>query len=326
MSSASAAYLYKYNYSEWRCFMPADKDINLLAIAAELRVSTPVQLAQFLDTSEQMVRRRTRRLEADGFLNIGSRGIGRRRGRPENLFSVTESGVQLLKDHGRLDSNIKPSSVTESGIGTLRDHQVMLNTVRCALEQAVNLMPELTLRFISSTSPLHMKKTGAPTISDRVESADGESFSFTPDAVFCLVDTVQDKGLLFFLEIDMGTERVASRKSKAQSDVRNKVRVYRTYLGRKGYKQYENLNWFDRALRGFRVLLVTSSAPRLDSLCTLTREMAPSDFVWLTCVSSLIESGFDALAWHRGGAEPLHSIMGTNRNPGSQNEPHFTSS
>ncbi|VGO13489.1 hypothetical protein PDESU_02046 [Pontiella desulfatans] len=293
--------------------MPADKDINLMVVAAELRVSTPIQLAQFLDTSEQMVRRRTRRLAADGLLNIGSRGIGRRRGRPENLFSVTESGVQFLKEHGRLDACVKPSSVTDSGIGTLIDHQVMLNSVRCALEQTVRLKPELTLRFISSTSPSHVKKTGAPIISDHVESADGESFSFTPDAVFCLTDTTQDKGLLFFMEIDMGTERVAARKSKAISDVRRKVLVYRTYLGRNGYKRYEDPNWFNRKLLGFRVLLVTSSTPRLESLCTLTREMAPSDFVWLTCDALLIDSGLDAPVWHGGGEESPYSIMGANR-------------
>lgn len=307
--------------------MRADKDINLLAVAAELRISTPTQLAQFLETSEQMVRRRTRRLEADGLLNIGSRGIGRRRGRPENLFSLTESGVQLLKNQGRLDARIKAASATDAGIGTLIDHQIMLNSVRCALEQTVKLRPELVLRFISSTSPSHIAKTGAPTISDRVESADGESLSFTPDAVFCLTDKAQDKGLLYFLEIDMGTERVASRKSKILSDVRRKVLVYRTYLGREGYKRYEDPVWFNRTLRGFRVLLVTSTTSRLESLCTLTREMAPSDFVWLTCGSSLVEPGFDASVWHRGGgASPLHSILGENRDPGSQNEPHFTSS
>lgn len=294
--------------------MPVDKDIDLLAVAAELRISTPIQLGQFLNTSEQMIRRRTRRLAENGLLNIGSRGIGRRRGRPENLFSVTESGVQLLKDCARLDSRVKPSSVTEAGIGTQTDHQILLNSVRCSLRQLVQQRPDLTLRFFSSTSPSHITRAGAPRISDRIERADGESVCFTPDAVFCLKDTAQDKSLLFFLEIDMGTERIASRKSKALSDVRRKVLVYRTYLGRKGYKRYEDTAWFDRKFHGFRVLLVTSSAPRLESLCTLTRETAPSDFVWLACGTSLIDSGFAAPVWHRGGgAKPLHSIMGTNR-------------
>jgi len=133
---------------------------------------------------------------------------------------------------------------------------------------------------------------------------------FTPDCVMALTHKGIHKTLLFFLEVDMGTETLASPK-RTKVDVRQKVVNYQTYLRFKRYRRYEHL--WNCSLNGFRLLFLAYGPGRLASLCRLVRDMPPSDFIWLTDRRLLLSKGVWADIWSRGGRHdvPPQSILGS---------------
>mgnify|MGYP001118890280 CR=1 FL=1 len=137
-----------------------------------------------------------------------------------------------------------------------------------------------------------------------------QEVQFTPDAVFATCDSVEPKTCLSFLEVDRGTETMASPK-RAMTDIRQKIISYQFYFRSARYKRYEGI--FDCSLRGFRLLFLTHSLGRLTALCQLVQGTPPSDFVWLTECSRLFPDGVSARIWARGGdlQGPAQSILGS---------------
>jgi hypothetical protein len=122
---------------------------------------------------------------------------------------------------------------------------------------------------------------------------------FTPDAVFATTNSTENKTLLFFLEVDCGTETLSSPQ-RDMKDIRQKILNYQWYFQSLKYKRYEAI--FETAhLGGFRVLFLTKAAGRLAALCKLTQEMQPSRFIWLTEQERMFNDGVSANIWARGG-------------------------
>jgi DNA-binding MarR family transcriptional regulator len=281
------------------------KDLVLLQTLADFRLATVPLLAARLGISEQMIRRRCRRMSRCGFLTTCPRNSGYGRGRPEWVYSVTPAAVQQLTAAKLLPPDVPADQVTGESLLRTAEHQILLNWLAVhskAIEKQGN---EFEVKFISSTSPLHSSGVRGAIVCDRVELPDGSSISFTPDAALCITHKGLKKSLLFFLEVDRGTETVADPKRASDADVRRKIIIYRTYLGRRGYKRYENENLFNAKFHGFRLLVVVSSESRCRSLCRLVRDMTPSDFVWVSDLSIIRRYGIGGPIWRRGGND-LH--------------------
>lgn len=101
--------------------------------------------------------------------------------------------------------------------------------------------------------------------------------SFTPDGVFATTDTIEGKTLLFFLEVDCGTETLSSPQ-RDMKDLRQKILNYQWYFQSLKYKRYERI-FKTSSLHGFRLLFLTKTIGRLAALCRLTQEMQPSNFL-----------------------------------------------
>lgn len=144
----------------------------------------------------------------------------------------------------------------------------------------------------------------------RIESKD-DFIEFIPDGIFTIWHKDLKKGLLFFLEVDMDTEPVASldRNSK---DIRQKILNYQAIFRNGQYKRFEEN--FHIKFNGFRLLFLTISSARSASLSRLVQEMAPSDFIWLTNQKKMFSDGLSAEIWARGGKtdRPQQSIIGRN--------------
>ncbi len=191
----------------------------------------------------------------------------------------------------------------------------MLNWVRAYLRHVERCVPQLTIRFLAHNSPFLpagfssvLLATGTPP--DRLEPQ--KHISLKPDAVFSISDTVQGKTVLFFLEVDCGTETIASPR-RVPSDIRQKIVNYNLCFDSDAYKKYEAL-WHCE-LKGFRLLFVTDDVARFSTLCSLVRAMSPADYIWLTVADRMFEDGISAETWARGGrmgASP-QSILGTHR-------------
>jgi len=175
------------------------------------------------------------------------------------------------------------------------------------------LLPRLSIKILAPNSPFLPKdQNGRILITDcsPVPGSGMKGIVFWPDAVFTIADSVTGKTCLFFLEVDRGTETMASPK-RDMTDIRQKIVNYQWYFQSNGYKRYEEI--FKANLRGFRLLFLASTYGRLVTLCHLAQEMKPTNFVWLTECGRLFADGASAGIWAKGGnlRAPQQSILGS---------------
>jgi len=287
-------------------------DRKLLVSIAEYRVLTVKQIARLLSRNTRVVQRRLADLEDAGLILAASRSYGRRRGRPEKMISLSEQGVGMLRSDHKIGPDVSDERVMTQETRCL-DHQLLVNSFRIELARVDTKVPGLSVPFLSPTSPfVTLRSDGRPSISDWV-SASGltdKRLWFTPDGVFSIVDDPRSRTVLFFLEVDMGTETLASPK-RSRRDLRQKILNYREYFRSERYKRYER-TW-SCTMRGFRLLFVTHTADRLAAVCRLVRDMQPSDFIWLTDQNRLSQNGLCSQIWARGGRlnAALESILGS---------------
>ena len=285
------------------------KDLEILKIIAEYRILTTHQIAILSDRNKQSLRRKLTLLEKHSFLLTQFHELGRRQGRPERLFSLSEQGIDMLKSRGFLAEKTPREKVLAESISSV-DHQLMINWFRIHIGYLRKLLNRIQVQFLSDNSPfLPETESGHSFVTDF--AADGASRrTFTPDGVFIITDTAENENLLFFLEVDCGSEPLASPERHIK-DVRQKIVNYSSYFDNLGYKRYEEF-WNCR-LNGFRLLFLTNTLSRLNNLCRLVREMPPSEFIWLAQSQAMFKEGVSGNIWVRGGnVESSHqSILGS---------------
>ena len=286
-------------------------DCEILRMVTECRIVTSPQLAVLLSRGGKSLNRRISQLVDQGLLADAPRGLGQRRGRPERVILPAEHGVEVLQERGLIDPQVRTEVVLGERLPP-QAHQLLLNWVRAHLHHIGTIVPQLDVQFLAHNSPflplgfLNLSTVTAPATA---EARTQKSPRLEPDAAFSISDTVQGKTVLFFLEVDRGTEIVASPK-RTPTDIRQKILNYAICFDTCAYKKYEEL--WNCQLNGFRLLFVTDSTARLSKLCLLVQEMPPSDHVWLTTADRMFEDGIGAKIWARGGrldASP-HSILG----------------
>jgi len=165
--------------------------------------------------------------------------------------------------------------------------------------------PRLDVNYLS---PVFYRNTYPIDISDPVLGS-----AVIPDGIFTISDSVQIKTLLFFLEVDMGTEILVSKNLKTK-DIRKKILAYQKVFRDKAYKKYEDL--FKVSLKGFRVLFIAESNSRAKQLCRVVGSIENTNFIWLTGQEFLFERGISDNIWIKGGLlnDELYSILGPTLN------------
>jgi len=287
------------------------KDWKILTSLAEYRMLLVYHLAALDRRNIQSLRRRLCYLETEGLVCITARDFGKNRGRPEQRISLAVKGVDMLKSEGFLDADISAEFVTAEKIRCI-DHHMLMNDLRIQLVQIQRIASQLSVRFLTTTSPTEQVASGSrPLIHEKIQTFNKPSrwVGFTPDGVFSISQPAVNKTLLFFLEVDMGTETLV-RAGMSGYDVRQKIINYKIYFVREQYKRYEQI--WNCQLHGFRLLFLTHSRARSDVMCKLVREMSPSGFIWLTDRKRLLSGGIWANIWAGGGQNnlPLQSILG----------------
>ncbi len=293
-------------------FRLAGTDVEILATIAEHRVLNACHLAVLLQRNANALRRRLKLLRDENLIRVSTRAFGNNRGRPEHVLSLHENGVDLLKARGLIDSSLCYDAITAKKLHCI-EHELLASDFRVQLAQMVRVSPALSIRFFSSASPqLPGAREYRPLVRERIPAADGRSddIEFTPDGVFAITHKERNKTLLFFLEVDMGTEPRESPRNP-QRAVRQKIVNYQTYFRLERYRRYEKT--LRCALRGFRLLFLTATTTRLMALSRLVRNTPPCGFIWLTARDNMLSQGVWAPIWVRGGdgVKPLQSILGT---------------
>jgi len=276
-------------------------DFRTLELLADHRILTITQLAAVLQKNKPAVRKRVRDLRQKGFVEVTANEFGQSFGRPESLLRLTEQGADNLKENKLIAKDVPYENIGPVS-PRLINHQLLLNWFRVHLSQIKRVISRFSIRFLAYNSPLVPRGPKG-----RVITADCSPIGrrtirevkFTPDAVFATTDSTENMTLLFFLEVDCGTETLSSPQ-RDMTDIRQKILNYQWYFQSLKYKRYEAI--FETShLRGFRLLFLTKTAGRLAALCKVTQEMQPSPFIWLTDQERMFTDGVSANIWAGGG-------------------------
>ena len=235
-----------------------------------------------------------------GVIFTTPRGLGHSRGRPEKMISLTQEGVNRISDDYSVLRKIPIQQLNGDKIRCM-EHHLLTNWFRIHLAQIEYVIPELSIQFLAPDSPfLKRDKREVPFIHEHAPHKDKnrKASGFTPDGVFSITHVKSHKTLLFFLEVDMGTESMATLKREAR-DIRQKIINYQEYFRSNRYKRYED--YWHCKFKGFRLLFLAHTNSRLVVLSRLVREMPPSDFIWLTSLDQMFTQGLSAEIWIRGG-------------------------
>lgn len=223
---------------------------------------------------------------------------------------LAEKSARILKNEGLFSESIpliSPKNIDAIAV----DHDLLINWFYIHLIQVDNSIPDLAIEpwspgFLTNNQGSHVFFD--PRI--RIES-DDDFIEFIPDGIFTIWHKGLEKGLLFFLEVDMDTEPVASMDRNSK-DIRQKILNYQAIFRNGHYKRFEEN--FRMKFNGFRLLFLTNSPARSTSLSRLAQEMPPSDFIWFTNQEKMFSDGLSAEIWVRGGKldHPLQSVIGPN--------------
>lgn len=273
------------------------QDIDILLHIAGHRLLTVAQLAAITRRSDQTLRRRLRFFETEDIIARMIRGYGRNQGRPEDIMRLTEKGFKLLQEEGAIHKDsVFPLYKTEDS--KFIDHDLLANWFHIHLLQLNKVTTHLTIQSTLAHSQSNTQQQSKISSRSKSNKAIDQLSTFIPDGVFSITNRETDKSLLFFFEIDMGTETLANA-DKSQSDVRQKIINYQMIFNEQHYKQYETI--FRKKFNGFRLLFLANTHARLTALCRLVYEMTPSNFIWLTEQEQMFSQGLFDKIWYKGG-------------------------
>lgn len=249
-----------------------ERDLTLLTAIGELRVLTTAQVHRLLFSSEQTALRRLRRLEAGGFVRcLRASAV------PHRLVTLTPRGAAA-------------AGCSANGNGgysaMFLEHLLGANDFWIALAQACTKSDTELTGFLTDIAVAG----GRPGVQPKrvLSEALGVSGAHVPDGAFGL--RRGDRSALFFFELDRGTEVIGNR-------ARGLGRIITSYLQAltsQGYRKLAGPLGITGSLRGFRVLIVTSSETRVGNVRRLwgaaARERSLSRFIWLT-PSTVLSNG-----------------------------------
>ena len=286
------------------------RDYEILKSLADCGVLTVVHVSVLHGRNSSALRRRLRTLRDMAMINMSSRALGARRGRPQVLVSLDEQGVAALRSAGILSSS-GPDDAAGVPDGRCLEHLLLVNELRIQLAQMTRAVPAVQVRFLSPTSPfLDRTPAGLPLVHEKFPEENGNWVEFTPDGVFALSHEQVPQALQFFLEVDMGTETLASPRRPKQ-DVRQKILNYQATYRLQRHRRVGRI--IGHEFRGFRLLFLANDLARAGALCRLVKEMPPSSFIYVTDRGSLESKGVWADIWVEGGRLdlPRRSILGS---------------
>ena len=275
-------------------------DIKLLSSIAEYKFLTVKQLAALSQRSQQVIRRRLRLFKSEHLIVMKERGFGKGAGRLENIIILSEKGMELLRDKEILSRHaIYFTEKTKAPM--FIEHDLLVSWFFIHLLQTGRDNPRFITRHLTISSHNLKKGNAEKSFLQERFSTDKDQKKVNimiPDGVFTIRDKESEKSLLFFLEVDMGTETLA-KTDRTSGDIRQKIINYQAIFRSNHYKRYEK--FFNTKFNGFRLLFLANLPGTMKSICGLIQEMPPSNFIWVTDQDRMFSHGISAEIWARGG-------------------------
>jgi len=280
-----------------------ERDLAIVDAVARHRFLTTDQIATLFFPAEggivsSQCRTRLRHLVAADYLTSFERPTLRSEGRKPTLFGLTAQGRDLLigeLSYGPEDIDWKPSYNAVSW--PFLEHQAMLNGIFITLSQAA---PRVGWTLTEWVDDRVLKKRHTELVP--VDDPDGtrRSVAVVPDAYFALArpDALTDKHhlLQFFVEADRATMTVVSTRAQQRS-WQKRIRAYQAF-----FESDQILKIY--GTKQLRVLTVTTSQRRLESLKAATEKEGGQNRYWFTTEAALTgEAALEKPIWFKAGSD-----------------------
>lgn len=242
------------------------------------RFLTITQFARAADLKPSFASELLRMLEVRHFLNhFGNVGL-RGHGKTPKVYYLTRKGYELLR---------RESDIPDEVLGTFKEtfieakwspqtyHRLSLVDLLIALEVAVREREHLSL--VNTWLEYRRVKVRGRTMretTDFVAAEEAPENRIIPDAAFVLENLTSGRRGLFFLEMDMGTERIVSRISRdPRITLHFKMEQYDRYL-QSGRFAATYKPWGDFSFA--TVLFVTDSEARMNNIRREMLDLPPA--------------------------------------------------
>ena len=256
-----------------------ERDMKVPGLLREYKMLTTSQIQRLLYPTLQKAQIRLLRLHEDGLVKRFAYPV-----------LLREGGKGEYVYH--LDG--KKPKISLSGV----QHTLTLNDVRIAFERGCEKQERIRLiAFIpeyegrKATRDVKGKagndgrdgRPGRPwrEVEDSVQSSArfGQKVTLIPDAVICLESATRRTRGLFFLEVDMGSEKLLSGTTGNYS-LLDKMLRYQDYKTSRGFERYKEMFGFD--FKGFRVLTLMNNDNRIQRLRRELTKTGIERFIWFT--------------------------------------------
>ena len=207
-----------------------------------------------------------RQFERAGLLGFFGNSRLAGNGKTPKAYYLTRKGWELLRDESDNSDDLvgeyKEVKI-EARWAPQMYHRLATVDLLTALEVAVANRPRLSI--IQTFLEYKRLKKGNQIVNetmDYVDSPETSENKIIPDAAYILENTQTSRRALFFIEVDMATERIISSQ-KTQTTIRRKYSQYDRYLKSFRYSQkYQTYGEF----RAFSMLFVTLTQARIENI------------------------------------------------------------
>ena len=239
--------------------------IGLLSIQ-RYRFLTIEQCARIAGLNPETASKQLRRFEQFGLLgHFGN--TGNRYGKTPKAYFLTRKGFGLLQEECDIPPELLGSYKevkVEAAWSPQMYHRLATVDLLLALESAVLKRPHLAL--VKTFLEYRRHKRGeriVPETADYVDVEESGENKIIPDAAYILENRQTKRRALFFLEMDMGSERITTAfVGNKQTVLHQKFSQYDRYLKSmrftQTYKEYGEL-------RSFTMLFVTLQEARIEN-------------------------------------------------------------
>jgi predicted transcriptional regulator len=251
------------------------RDLKVPELVKDYTYLTTNQIAELLYPSKQKAQTR--------LLKVYKSGLVKR-----FVFPV------LIVDGGRGEFVYHLTRLPKVSFSKLA-HTIKLNNIRIAFEKGclntgtVDLeafVPEYSVKSISMALNANMDDS----------RVDAKAKHIIPDGVMCLKNRANGKKALFFIELDLGTEKIKTSTPKEYSLV-EKMLVYKEWMKLREYDKYSEK--FGYSFKGFRVLVIMNSQIRKRKLRNELSKHGIKQFIYLTDCAKIVNGKIFDRIWSR---------------------------
>jgi DNA-binding PadR family transcriptional regulator len=235
-----------------------DKKLDVLFYLKNMRTltATHIKILAYANNSMSTVYASLMTLHSKGLIDYHSYSKGRGIGNLDRLYFLTKKGYEYI-DKLQFNSSGKIPRYQEPFTNSYYDHRRKLLDFWVAIIMESRKFSSLyhLAQFIPEWDKFENES-----IVMRYESVNEEMFTIKPDATFILRNLATNQEVLFFVEIDTGSESVMSRDYPCIHQ-----RIFR-YNQAFRFGVFKKIDPYFKRFTGARLLFVTSSYKRINNI------------------------------------------------------------